>query len=256
MKKGYSGPKSLTEYVLYQSENKAAKQFVNLLIQGFLAGLYIAIGAIGYFKIIGYTGNSGVGNFFGAMVFPLGIIAILVMQAELFTSDTMVMVLVYQKKLKLIKILRILLVILIANLLGSIFAAMLTQTSGIFNDNVMDIIIHKSLYKVNMPVVQMFSSAFLCNIIVSTGVCLSYSCKDEIAKIVVLWLAITVFVLSGTEHVVANMYYLFVAYFGGADITLLQIFYNLSIVTVGNFIAGGVFVAGINYLLAYKEIKK
>ena len=56
---------------------------------------------------------------------------------------------------------------------------------------------------------------------------MAYNTKNESAKIIVLWLAITVFVLSGTEHVVANMYYLFTAYFAGADITLLEIIYNL-----------------------------
>ena len=47
--------------------------------------------------------------------------------------------------------------------------------------------------------------------------CMAYSCRDEILR---LWfvVGITVFVLSGTEHVVANMYYLFTAYFAGADI--------------------------------------
>jgi formate/nitrite transporter FocA (FNT family) len=77
---------------------------------------------------------------------------------------------------------------------------------------------------------------------------MAYSCRDEIAKIVVLWLAITVFVLSGTEHVVANMYYLFTAYFAGADISLLEILYNLSVSALGNFVGGGIIVAGANYI--------
>jgi formate/nitrite transporter FocA (FNT family) len=72
----------------------------------------------------------------------------------------------------------------------------------------------------------------------------------------VVWLAITVFVLTGTEHVVANMYYLFVAYFNGAEISLLQIFYSLSIAAIGNFIGGGIIVSGANYLLAFRDIEK
>jgi formate/nitrite transporter FocA (FNT family) len=44
------------------------------------------------------------------------------------------------------------------------------------------------------------------------------------------------------------------AYFGGGEITLTGIFYNLSMVALGNFIGGGIIVSGVNYLLAYKDI--
>jgi formate/nitrite transporter FocA (FNT family) len=75
------------------------------------------------------------------------------------------------------------------------------------------------------------------------------------AKIAVLWLAITVFTISGTEHVVANAYYLFTAYFGGVGIELTDIVYNLLVSGLGNFIGGGIIVSGANYILAYKDIK-
>ncbi len=254
--KNYSGPQALTEYILYQSKHKANKSFMILLVQGILAGMYISLGAIGYLKLAANTVDPGLGSFLGALVFPVGIIAILLMHAELYTSDSMVMVAVYAGRTKINKIISILVLIFTANLIGSIFIAFLTKVAGIFNEPVMTLVIEKAVHKVHMPVGQLLASGILCNILVSTGVCLAYSCKDEIAKIVVVWLAITVFVLSGTEHVVANMYYLFIAYFGGADITMQGIFYNLSIAAIGNFIGGGVIVSGVNYLLAYKDIEK
>jgi formate/nitrite transporter FocA (FNT family) len=52
------------------------------------------------------------------------------------------------------------------------------------------------------------------------------------------------------------MYYLFAAYFGGADITLTQIFYNLSVAAIGNFVGGGIIVSGANYLLAFRDIER
>lgn len=256
MEKVYSGPKALTEYILYQSKHKANKTFMILLVQGILAGMYISFGAVGYFKLAATTTDPGLGLFLGALVFPLGIIAILLMQAELYTSDSLVMVAVYDGRTKAHKILKILALILFANLIGCIFIAFMTIVSGMFNETIMDMVIHKAVYKVNMSPMALFTSGIICNILVSTGVCLAYSCREEIAKVVVLWLAITVFVISGTEHVVANMYYLFTAYFGGGEITLMQIAYNLSIVAIGNFIGGGVIVSGVNYLLAYKDIEK
>ncbi len=252
----HSGPKALTEYVLHQSKHKANKRSIILLVQGFLAGLYISIGAIGSLKLSASITAPGMGNFLGALVFPLGIIAIILMQAELFTSDCMVMTAVYAGRTKISKIIRILCIIIVSNLLGAIFAAFLTEASGIFDGAVTQFVIDKALHKVHMPIGQLLSSAILCNIIVCTGVCLAYSCKEEISKIIVLWLAIAVFVLSGTEHVVANMYYLFAALFYGAELTVKDIFYNLAVSGMGNYIGGGLVVSGINYLLAYRDIEK
>lgn len=249
-----SGPKALVEYILQQSKNKSKKDFLTLLMQGFLAGLYIAIGAIGSLKLSASVTIPGLGDFLGALVFPLGIIAILIMQAELFTSDCMVMTAVYAGKTKSRNVIRILLMILGSNMLGVIFAAYLTRAAGVFNDGTIDLVIGKALDKVHMPLGQLFISSILCNIIVCTGVCLAYTCKEEISKIVTIWLGISVFVLSGTEHVVANIYYLFTALFYGGALTIQGIFYNLIVVTIGNFIGGGIIVAGINYLIARREI--
>lgn len=247
------GPKALTDYILKISKDKENKPLLKMILQGILAGSYIAIGAIGYFKIAGSMDDHNLASFLGALVFPVGIIAVLLMQAELFTSNCLIMTARYEGKIKLHKILKILTIILISNLIGSILIAVLTNVSGIFDGKVMELVIEKAIKKAHMPVGKLFMSSILCNIIVCTGICLAYSCKEEITKIVVLWLAITVFVLSGTEHVVANMYYLFTAYFGGAQITLLEILYNLAVSAVGNFIGGGVLIAGSNYLIARQQ---
>lgn len=252
----HSGPKALTEYVLHQSKHKANKRTIILLVQGFLAGLYISIGAIGSLKLAASITAPGMGNFLGALVFPLGIIAIILMQAELFTSDCMVMTAVFAGRTKINKIIKILCIIFVSNLIGAVFAAYLTKASGIFDGAVTQLAIDKALHKVHMPIGQLLSSAILCNIIVCTGVCLAYSCKEEISRIVVLWLSIAVFIISGSEHVVANMYYLFAALFYGAELTAGKILYHLAVSGIGNFIGGGLIVSGINYLLAYRDIEK
>lgn len=251
-----SGPKALTEYILHSSKIKSEKSFLILLVQGILAGIYIPIGAIAYFKLVASTVDPGLGAFLGALVFPVGIIAVLIMHAELFTSDCMVMTAVYAGRTKLHKIFKILGLIFIANIIGCIFVAYLTNAAGIFNENIMGYVIDVATKKANMPFDKVFLSGILCNIIVCTGVCLSYSSQNEVAKIIVLWLAISVFVLSGTEHVIANSYYLFTAYFAGAEISLMAIVYNLFVSGLGNFIGGGVIVSGINYILAYQNRKK
>ncbi len=252
----YSGPKALTEYILHQSRHKANKTFTILLVQGILAGIYISLGAIGYLKLAAGIAVPGLGNFLGAAVFPIGIIAVLFMQAELFTSDTMVMMAVYSGLTRLRKIFKILFLILIANLIGTVFIACLTRFSGIFDTNTIALLNEKAVHKINMPIGQLLASSVVCNIIVCTGVCLAYSCREEISKIAVVWLTITVFVLSQTEHVVANMYYLFTAYFYGESIKLTELLHHLLISAFGNFIGGGIIVSGANYFLAFRDIEK
>ena len=122
------------------------------------------------------------------------------MQAELFTSNCLIITALYAGKTKVYNILRILAMVLIANLIGSVFISYLTNVSGIFNEQTMGLVFEKAISKAHMPFDKLIFSSILCNIIVCTGMCMAYNTKNESAKIIVLWLAITVFVLSGTEH--------------------------------------------------------
>lgn len=120
------GPKTLTDYILNQTAAKSKKSNLTLLLQGILAGLYIAIGAVGSIKVSASFPAPGLGDFLGAVVFPVGIIAIIVMQAELYTSNCMIMASVYAGQSKLKQIVKILSLILFANLLGAVIASGLT----------------------------------------------------------------------------------------------------------------------------------
>lgn len=247
------GPKELTEYILKITKDKEEKNLLKLITQGILAGSYISIGAIGYFKLAGTISDPGLAAFLGALVFPLGIIAVLLIQAELFTSNCLIMTALYARRTKISKIIKILTIVLLSNLIGCIFISYLTNASGIFDAQIMDLVIEKALAKVHMPIGKLFISGVLCNIVVCTGICMAYVCKDEISKIIALWLSISVFVLTGTEHVVANMYYLFTAFFAGAEITIVEILYNLSVSALGNFIGGALLIAGANYIIAERS---
>ena len=79
-----SGTGSLAEYILNLNDQKVSKRLHVLLLQGFLAGLYIAIGAIACIRVSVSVELAGLGNFLGAMVFPLGIIAIVIMPRTVY----------------------------------------------------------------------------------------------------------------------------------------------------------------------------
>jgi len=239
----------IIDYIVGAGKGKTEKNFRALVLQGILAGMFIAMGAVGYFKLVAYTVDPGLGKFLGALIFPTGIIAILLLGSELFTSDCMAILSVYKKSVKLGRFMKMLITVLCANLVGAIIMAYLCTGAGIFSEHMLEIIIKSAVAKTSMPIDQMFISAVLCNIIVCSGVMMAYSAKTVIGKIMAIWFPIAVFVLSGTEHIVANMFYIIMSYINGAAITVPSILTSFGVVALGNFIGGGIIIAGINYFL-------
>lgn len=244
--------KSLTEifdYIVAAGKSKTEKPLRVLILQAVLAGMFIAVGAIGYFKMVAYTTDPGMGKFLGALVFPTGIIAILLLGSELYTSDCMAILAAYKKKVSYASVIKVLLIVVSANLVGAIIMAALSTGAGIFSEHMLEIVAKVAVKKTTMPLGQMLTSAILCNIIVCSGVMMAYSAKTVIGKIMAIWFPIAVFVLTGTEHIVANMFYLMMALFNGANITIAGIATSFVVVTIGNFIGGGVIISGFNYFL-------
>ena len=245
-----------TKFVVDNGKAKIKKNFITLLFQGFIAGVFISLGAIGYFRLAAYAADSGVMTFIASAIFPMGIIAILLFGAELFTSDNMMILGSYNGEYSIWKTLRVLTIVWIANLLGAIFISGLSSLADIFNSGMTQHALLIAETKVSMPVTKLIFSGILCNIIVCSAVWIAYGVKSALAKIAVLWFMITVFMLSGTEHIVANMYYLSIGYMLGADITIGGILYNFLYVTIGNLIGGAVIVTGINKMILYKADKQ
>ncbi len=239
----------IIDYIVAAGKGKTEKKFRAVVLQGILAGMFIATGAIGYFKLVAYTTDPGLGKFLGALIFPTGIIAILLLGVELFTSDCMAILSVYKKKANLGKFMKMLTTVLLANLVGAIIMAVLSTGAGIFSEHMLEIVAKVAVAKTNMPIGQMFISAVLCNIIVCSGVMMAYSANTVIGKIMAIWFPIAVFVLSGTEHIVANMFYLVMAYLNGASVTVTGILTSFGVVTLGNFIGGAIIIAGVNHFL-------
>ena len=84
------------------------------------------------------------------------------------------------------------------------------------------------------------------------GAWLAFCAKDTSGKIIGVWFPIMTFVAIGFQHVVANMFIIPAAMFGGANITMGQFLNNMVGVFIGNYLGGAILVAGL-YTLAYKK---
>ena len=94
-----------------------------------------------------------------------------------------------------------------------------------------------------------------CNWLVCLAVWLANASDDIIGKIVGIWFPIMAFVCIGFEHSVANMFFIPLGMFLGAEGVNCGtiIINNLVPVTIGNIIGGAIFVACIYWYTYLKD---
>lgn len=237
----------------------------NMLLRGFMAGLYIAIG--GALATICATGivTPGVKKIVLGAVFPVGLIAIVLTGMELFTGDAMIgPMAAMRKRVKWMAVMKLWLFVYIGNFVGSIFWAYVMTTTSLttvngdpsaFGKTAMKIAEIKVSYGGHgfMSFWKPFVSGIACNLLVNVAILLSFSAKSMIGKFMGIWFPIMAFVSSGFEHCVANMYFIPAGIFCGADVSWGQFFINnLVPVTLGNII-GGFFFIGVIYFVAFNK---
>lgn len=198
-----------------------------LLVRGFMAGVYIAVGAA-----LCTVCSAGVAQFLGAgsaklisgAVFPVGLIAIVLTGMELFTGDAMLLPMaVLQGKSTWGKVLRNWFWVYIGNLIGSLAYAYVMVagpfTQGNFSAaepnsfamNAILVAVAKTLtYKSagTMGLWSCFVAGIGCNFLVNVAIMLGITSTEFIGKFFGIWFPIMAFVATGFEHCVANMYFL------------------------------------------------
>lgn len=198
-----------------------------LLLRGFMAGVYIAVGAalctVCGTAVATFLG-AGLGKLIAGAVFPVGLIAIVLTGMELFTGDAMLGPLaVLMGKTSWGSVLRNWTFVYIGNLIGSLAWAYLMVmgpfTQGNFTSpepnafalNAVAIAVGKTLaYKTagTMGLWSCFLNGIACNFLVNVAILLAITAKDFIGKFFGIWFPIMAFVATGFEHCVANMYFL------------------------------------------------
>jgi len=258
--------------------NKANLDFWTLLALSVLAGAFIGLGAI--FATTVSTGGTalpyGVNRLLTGLTFCLGLILVIVGGAELFTGNTLIIMGFMSGKVPFIKLLRNWGIVYLGNLVGSVLTALTmfltkqyTFASGAIGLNILNI----AESKCNLDFIQAIMLGLICNALVCLAVWLTFSAGTTTDKILAIIFPISAFVAAGTEHSVANMYFipigLMVKNFGGAgffenigktaldfpNLTLEKFFLdNLLPVTIGNIIGGAVMV-GLIYWFVYLRKK-
>ncbi|MDO9086200.1 MAG: formate transporter FocA [Anaerolineaceae bacterium] len=257
---------------------KANLDFWTLFALSVLAGAFIGLGAV--FATTVSTGGGelpyGVNRLITGVAFCLGLILVIVGGAELFTGNTLIIMGFMSGKVPFGGLLRNWGIVYLGNFVGSVLTAMgmflskqYTFANGGVGLNILNIAESKS----GLDFFQAIVLGIICNALVCLAVWLSFSAGTTTDKILAIIFPISAFVAAGTEHSVANMYFipigLMVKNFGGAaffekigktaldfpNLTLGNFFVdNLLPVTIGNIIGGAVMV-GLIYWFVYLRKK-
>ncbi|MDD5949054.1 MAG: formate/nitrite transporter family protein, partial [Lachnospiraceae bacterium] len=192
-------------------EGKAKQSFMKLCILGMLAGAFIAMGASSSSAAVYGIANTGLAKTLAGAIFPVGLMFVVLIGAELFTGDCLMVFGVFEKRVKLLDMVRVLAVVFVCNLLGACVIVVLVNRCGQldYGNGALAAATIKTAYtKMNLGFMKAFFSGIMCNILVCLAVLLAGVCQDAIGKIFACFFPIWAFVVGGYEHCVANMYYI------------------------------------------------
>ena len=266
---------------------RANKSAADLIIPGILAGAYIALAGAGStmiaYNLLANPDTFGLGRVLAGIIFPCGLVLVVLAGAELFTGNTMMLLPLAQRRIKLYAMLRNWSVVYVANFVGAVSLAYFIFQSGqlslppsqnAFGGSGYDVLggvaIVTAAVKCNLTFGEAFLLGVFCNWLVCLAVWISIGAQDTAGKIMGVFFPIWVFVAAGFEHSIANMYFIPVGLFAAQCPELMSaaqqiappevlaklswenfFIANLVPVTLGNTVAGGVFVA-----LAYGYINR
>lgn len=278
--KQYLTPTEIAKTTIDIAIKKSKTKPLYLMLLGVLAGAFIAFASEGSnmaaFNLFANPATYGLGKVLAGFIFGTGLMMVLIAGGELFTGNTLMIIGVLEKKISIAAMMKNWFFVYLGNLVGSVFIAYMMFRSGLFNsgDNVLGAVTIKiAAYKTGLDFMPAFYLGIMCNWLVCIAVWMSYGAKDVTGKILAAFFPIWLFVTSGFEHSVANMYYIPAGIFAksnpqwaaasGASAAKLAhlnwgTFFttNLLPVTLGNIAGGVIFVAGVYWFVYIKDQPK
>ncbi|WP_163932420.1 formate transporter FocA [Paraferrimonas sp. SM1919] len=270
---------SLPESLALTAENNAVKKTKRDPLSAFIlaisAGIFIGLAFVFYTTVTtGMTGQPwGSVKLQGGLAFSLGLIILVVCGGELFTSSVLATLARASNKVTTKEVANNWLTVYLGNAVGALFlvaiiwyAQMHMAAGGQWGLNALNIATHKLHHSFGQAVVL----GFLCNLMVCLAIWMTFSTQDPIKKALLVMLPVALFVSSGFEHCIANLFMVplgvTIHEFAGpefwtaigksaaaySELTMANfITSNLIPVTIGN-ILGGAFL-GLGYWAVYRR---
>ena len=257
----YVKPADVATAMLETGRRKLTLAPFDLLIRGMLAGALLGVATS-----LAFTGAVSTGQpLVGALIFPVGLIIIVLLGLELVTGSFALLPLPWlDREASGAAVVTNWTWVFVANLIGSILygallAIALTNMGKVEPTGVAARIIAIAEAKTTgyaafgtAGLVTAFVKGILCNWMVCLAVVLAMSTSSTIGKIATAWMPIFIFFAQGFEHAVVNMFIIPTGMLLGAKVTFADWWlWNQIPVTLGNIVGGFVFT-GLAIYLTYK----
>ncbi|WP_373839710.1 formate/nitrite transporter family protein [Methanospirillum sp.] len=258
----------------------------NILIRGWMAGAYIAMGAS--LMIIVSTGvasalGAGIAQLLSGFVFPLGLILVVLTGAELFTGDAMLAPFTaFSSHCNWNAVFRLWILSYIGNVIGAVFfACLLTfgvllqpghdgMTASTFAVTMVTFASERCSYQgingARVCFIKAVAAGWLINLAVLLGIC----ADDAVGKIAGIWFPSMALASTGFEHSITNAALVPAGLLCAPYLTFLQVaqvgplagnlgwstflMNNLIPATAGNLFGGLVFSGFFLWIVFKKEI--
>lgn len=272
-------PSQVVEGYIKAGVGKATMPLGRMILMGICAGIFIACGASASNMGMHTIANASAAKIIAGTIFPVGLMMYILIGGELFTGDCLMVMGAMDKKYSFVSIARVLTIVFLSNLIGSVLLAFFVFASGQwdYSSGLLGAFTIKiAMGKVNTTFFNGFFSGIMCNIFVCGAVLMASAAKDVVGKVWAAFFPIFAFVISGYEHCVANMYYIPAGIFAKQNETYVNIAMEkygytaeqLSSLNWGNFfiqnelpvtlgnIVGGMFLGVILYIIHKKNWNK
>lgn len=263
---GVVPPAEMAKLAEQAAVGKAKKHPEVTIVLAILAGIFVSIA--GMFYTVVTTGTAGMPygmvKLVGGICFSVALMMVVLCGAELFTSNTLLLMGKATGRLNFGQITKNWTMVYLGNFAGSLFFAGLVYAGGVMDGNSGGVGLN-AMYIAQSKLSHSFGQAIILGILCNLVVCLTYwltlASRDATGKMLACIFPVAAFLAAGFEHSIANMYLLpmglMVKEFAGpefwqaigysyqdfAGVNMTSIFTaNLIPVTIGNIIGGGVMV--------------
>lgn len=271
----FNNPQEIVTASIKASCRKASLSTDRMVLLGMLAGAFIAFGGATSSTAAHGIVDVGIARTLAGVIFPVGLMMVVFLGAELFTGNCLIIMAVWEKQISWQQMLRNLIIVYFSNLAGALLITVLVVCSGNLNYSgglLGAYTIKVAVAKISVSPIQGITSGILCNILVCTAILMGTAAKDVVGKIFAIFFPILAFVVGGFEHSIANMFYIPAGIMAALnpnyvakaqdvyEITAEQLsrlniwgsLHNFIPVTIGNIIGGMLFV-GFPLYYVYKK---
>ena len=241
-----------TTLVSNAGSRKAKQRIDHLLIQAILGGVLLSFGGLFFLTIGG--GGTVLGQHAGpailkglqAAVFPIGLVLVVGTGAELFTGNTMFLIVSTLHKKTTWTALGI---SWMASFAGNLVGCILFEFCFVYyaellsNEPYRSYAISFTETKIRIPWHALFLRGIAGNWLVCLSLWLATSAREFHSKVIAIYLPIWLFVAVGYEHSIANMFTVQMGMILGANVSIISyLLFILIPVTLGNIVGGAIFV--------------